>query len=107
MCAAVQTDRLIDTWVMQISRREIYLFGSPLYRRRLQLIENTGLHAHRILCIASVHQRCRGKRRFSLGSEISSRKPLCDGLSMNSLDFGGNHSGGAQPPDQAPVDCIS
>jgi len=34
MCAAVQTDRLIDTWVMQISRREIYLFGSPLYRRR-------------------------------------------------------------------------
>ena len=45
--------------------------------------------------------------RFSLGSEMSSRKPLSDRLSMNALDFAGNHSGDAQPPDQAPVDCIS
>jgi hypothetical protein len=72
-----------------------------------QLIENTGLDVHRILCVAFAHQRCRAKMRFLLGSEISSRKPLCDGLSMNALDFGGNHSGGAQPPDQAPVDCVS
>ena len=73
----------------------------------LQLIANTGLHVHRILCIASMHRCCREKMRFSLGSEISSRKPVCDGLSMNALDFGGNHSGDAQPPDQAPVDCVS
>jgi len=45
--------------------------------------------------------------RFSLGSEISSRKPLCDGLSMNALDFGAHHSGDAQPPDQARADCVS
>jgi hypothetical protein len=50
---------------------------------------------HRILCIASVHPRYRGKMRFSLGSEISSRKPLCDGLSRNALDFGAHHSGDA------------
>jgi hypothetical protein len=62
---------------------------------------------HRILCIASVHQRYRGKMRFSLGSEISSRKPLCDRLSMNALDFGARHFGDAQPPDQARADCVS
>ena len=73
----------------------------------LQLIENTGLRVHRILCIGSVHQRYRGKMRFSLGSEISSRKPLCDGLSINALDFGAHHSGDAQPPDQARADCVS
>jgi hypothetical protein len=73
----------------------------------LQLIENTGLRVHRILCIAAVHQRHRGKMRFSLGSEISSRKPLCDGLSMNALDFGAHHSGDAQPPDPARADCVS
>lgn len=74
---------------------------------RLQLVENTGLHVHRILCIASVHQRYRRKVRFSLGSEISSRKPLCGELSMNTLDFGTNHSGDAQTPDQALGDCVS
>jgi len=26
---------------------------------------------------------------------------------MNAPDFAGNHSGDAQPPDQAPMDCIS
>ncbi len=62
----------------------------------LQLIENTGLHVHRILCIASAHQRCRRKMRFSLGSEISSRSPLCNGLSMNALDFGDSTPGFAE-----------
>jgi hypothetical protein len=45
--------------------------------------------------------------RFSFGSEISSPRPSCIALSMNALDFGTNHSGDAQPADQAPVDCPS
>jgi hypothetical protein len=43
----------------------------------------------------------------SIAEEWDARKHLCDGLSMNALHFGGNHSSDSQPPDQAPVDCIS